>query len=301
MAQRGDPVILVRAETSPEDILGMAASQGILTSRGGMTSHAAVVARGMGKCCVVGCGEITIDPRYAHMMARGKTVAEGEFLSVDGTTGEVVAGNCRRVLGGDPGRRRGKAETRRFAALPAVRPDPRWADEVRRLGVRANADTPRDAASPARSARRDRTPPHGAHVLRGARITAVREMILAETPEGRKKALAKILPMQRGDFVGIFRETWERPVTDPPASTRRSTSSSRASPRRLAATARRWESRSTCLGGKVEALSEANPMLGHRGCRLGLTHPEIYEDPVRAIFEAVVEVARGGARPCPRS
>jgi len=300
MAQRGDPVILVRAETSPEDILGMAASQGILTSRGGMTSHAAVVARGMGKCCVVGCGEITIDPRYAHMMARGKTVAEGDFLSVDGTTGEVVAGKLptrpSEVIQVAVEEKLKPADSRLYRQFARILA---WADEVRRLGVRANADTPRDAhvarAFGAEGIGLCRTE----HMFfEEARITAVREMILAETPEGRKKALAKILPMQRGDFVGIFREMGERPVTirllDPPLH-----EFLPREPKALAATAKEMGISIDVLKGKVEGLSEANPMLGHRGCRLGLTHPEIYEIQVRAIFEAAVEVARGGRTPEP--
>ena len=300
MAQRGDPVILVRAETSPEDILGMAASQGILTSRGGMTSHAAVVARGMGKCCVVGCGEITIDPRYAHMMARGKTVAEGDFLSVDGTTGEVVAGKLptrpSEVIQVAVEEKLKPADSRLYRQFARILA---WADEVRRLGVRANADTPRDAhvarAFGAEGIGLCRTE----HMFfEEARITAVREMILAETPEGRKKALAKILPMQRGDFVGIFREMGERPVTirllDPPLH-----EFLPREPKALAATAREMGISIDVLKGKVEGLSEANPMLGHRGCRLGLTHPEIYEIQVRAIFEAAVEVARGGRTAVP--
>ncbi|HWC66167.1 MAG TPA: pyruvate, phosphate dikinase, partial [Thermoanaerobaculia bacterium] len=196
MAHAGDPVILIRAETSPEDILGMAASQGILTSRGGMTSHAAVVARGMGKCCVVGCGEITIDPRYARMTSRGKIVSEGDYLSVDGTTGEVIAGKLptrpSEVIQVAVEGKLKAAESRLYRQFARVL---EWADEVRRLGVRANADTPRDAhvarAFGAEGIGLCRTE----HMFfEEERITAVREMILAESAEGRKKALAKILP-----------------------------------------------------------------------------------------------------------
>ena len=300
MAQRGDPVILIRAETSPEDILGMAASRGILTSRGGMTSHAAVVARGMGKCCVVGCGEITIDPRYARMMSRGQTVSEGDFLSVDGTTGEVLSGKLSTrpsevIQVAVEGKLKPSDSKiyRQFARLLE------WADEVRRLGVRANADTPRDAhvarAFGAEGIGLCRTE----HMFfEEERITAVREMILSETPEERKKALTKILPMQRSDFIGIFREMRGLPVTvrllDPPLH-----EFLPREPKALAATAREMGVSVEVLKGKVEGLSEANPMLGHRGCRLGLTHPEIYEIQVRAIFEAAVEVARGHMRPIP--
>jgi len=300
MAERGDPVILIRAETSPEDILGMAASRGILTSRGGMTSHAAVVARGMGKCCVVGCGEISIDARYERMMARGKTVAEGDYLSVDGTTGEVIAGKLptrpSEIVQVAVEERLKPSESRlyrQFARLLS------WADEFRRLGVRANADTPRDAhvarAFGAEGIGLCRTE----HMFfEEERIAAVREMILAETAEGRKRSLAKILPMQRGDFVGIFREMGERPVTirllDPPLH-----EFLPREPKALAATAREMGISIDVLKGKVEGLSEANPMLGHRGCRLGLTHPEIYEIQVRAILEAAVEVAKTGRAPVP--
>ncbi len=300
MAQRGDPVILVRAETSPEDILGMAASKGILTSRGGMTSHAAVVARGMGKCCVVGCGELTIDSRYARLMSRGQTVSEGDFLSVDGTTGEVLSGKLStrpseviQVAVEGKIKPSDSKIYRQFARLLG------WADEVRTLGVRANADTPRDAhvarAFGAEGIGLCRTE----HMFfEEERITAVREMILSETPEERKKALTKILPMQRGDFAGIFREMRDLPVTirllDPPLH-----EFLPREPKALAATAKEMGVSVEVLKGKVEGLSEANPMLGHRGCRLGLTHPEIYEIQVRAILEAAVDVARSGIRPIP--
>ena len=300
MAQHGDPVILIRAETSPEDILGMAASQGILTSRGGMTSHAAVVARGMGKCCVVGCSEISIDARYARMMARGQIVSEGDFLSVDGTTGEVISGKLptrpSEVIQVAVEGKMKPADSRLYRQFARIL---EWADEFRRLGVRANADTPRDAhvarAFGAEGIGLCRTE----HMFfEEERITAVREMILAETAEGRTKALAKILPMQRGDFVGIFREMGERPVTirllDPPLH-----EFLPREPKALAATAKEMGISIEVLKGKVEGLSEANPMLGHRGCRLGLTHPEIYEIQVRAILEAAVEVARHGKTPVP--
>ncbi len=300
MAASGDPVILIRAETSPEDILGMNAARGILTSRGGMTSHAAVVARGMGKCCVVGCSEISIDARYARMIARGRTIAEGDYLSVDGTTGEVLAGQMSthpsEVVQVAVERRLKAGESeiwRDFAQLLG------WADARRRLKVRANADTPNDArvarAFGAEGIGLCRTE----HMFfEEGRIAAVREMILAETAEGRKKALTKILPMQRGDFVGLFREMGDRPVTirllGPPLH-----EFLPREPKALAATAKEMGVSVEVLKGKVEALAEANPMLGHRGCRLGLTHPEIYEIQIRAIFEAAVEVARKGKAPVP--
>jgi pyruvate,orthophosphate dikinase len=300
MAERGQPVILVRAETSPEDILGMNASRGILTSRGGMTSHAAVVARGMGKSCVVGCSELSIDARHARMVTGGRAIAEGDFLSVDGTTGEVIAGELptrpSEVIQVAVERKMKPKDSeiyRDFARLLV------WADGQRRLGVRANADTPNDArvavAFGAEGIGLCRTE----HMFfEEERIAAVREMILAETPEERKRSLKKILPMQRGDFLGIFREMGDRPVTirllDPPLH-----EFLPREPKALAATAREMGVSVEVLQGKVDQLSESNPMLGHRGCRLGLTHPEIYEIQVRAIFEAAVEIARRGRAPVP--
>jgi pyruvate,orthophosphate dikinase len=300
MAQAGDPVLLVRAETSPEDILGMSAARGILTSRGGMTSHAAVVARGMGKPCVVGCGEISIDPRHARMVARGRAISEGEFLSLDGTTGEVLLGQLStrpsevtQVLVEKRTPVSRSLISRHFARLLS------WADDCRKLGVRANADTPHDArvalAFGAEGIGLCRTE----HMFfLEERIAAVREMILADSGKGRKKALAKILPMQRSDFLSIFREMGDRPVTirllDPPLH--------EFLPREakaLSDTARGMGVSVDVLQGKVEGLSEANPMLGHRGCRLGITHPEIYEMQVRAILEAAVAVARRGRPPRP--
>jgi pyruvate,orthophosphate dikinase len=300
MARAGEAVILVRAETSPEDILGMSAARGILTSRGGMTSHAAVVARGMGKPCVVGCGELTIDAGHARMLSRGHSVEEGDFLSVDGTTGEVLTGEI-------PTR---PSEVIQVAVEGTLRPSQSriyrqfssllgWADRRRKLGVRANADTPHDAhvarAFGAEGIGLCRTE----HMFfENGRIAAVREMILADTSEGRRKALAKILPMQRGDFIGLFREMGRRPVTirllDPPLH-----EFLPREPRALAATAKEMGVSVDVLRSKVEALSEANPMLGHRGCRLGLTHPEIYEIQVQAILEAAVEEARHGRSPAP--
>jgi pyruvate,orthophosphate dikinase len=300
MAHAGDPVILIRAETSPEDILGMNAARGILTSRGGMTSHAAVVARGMGKCCVVGCSEISIDARYARMIARGRTICEGDFLSVDGTAGEVMVGKLptrpSEVVQVAVEARMTAADSeiyRDFAQLLA------WADARRRLRVRANADTPTDAKVARAFAAEGIGLCRTEHMFfEEGRIAAVREMILAENAEGRRKALSKILPMQRGDFAGLFREMAGRPVTirllDPPLH-----EFLPREPMALAATAREMGVSVEVLKGKVEALAEANPMLGHRGCRLGLTHPEIYEIQVRAILEAAAEVSRRGHTPIP--
>ncbi|HAD04815.1 MAG TPA: pyruvate, phosphate dikinase, partial [Desulfuromonas sp.] len=271
-------VILVRVETSPEDIHGMHAAQGILTARGGMTSHAAVVARGMGKCCVAGCGDIKVDYKAQEFTARGGVVIKkGEIITLDGTTGEVMKGAVPTVqpeLTGD------------FGILMA------WVDKFRRLKVRTNADTPHDAKV-ARSFGAEgiglcRTE----HMFFEAeRIMAVREMILAEDTAGRKRALAKILPMQKGDFLGIFREMKGLPVTirllDPPLHeflphTDKEIDDLAASMKVSVGT----------LKHKVEFLHEFNPMLGHRGCRLGITFPEIYDMQVQAIMEAACELVK---------
>ena len=300
MAAKGDPVVLVRVETSPEDIAGMNASAGILTTRGGSTSHAAVVARGMGKTCVVGAGEITVDGKKGEIRAKELKGSEGDWISIDGTTGEVILGQLptqpsevlRVVIDGT-------IPTEKSSLASAFTLLLSWADAHRRLGVRANADTPTDA----RVARLFGAQGIGLcrteHMFfEESRILAVREMILAQSPEGRRAALAKILPMQRQDFLGIFREMGERPVTirllDPPLheflpnedeAVRRTAQELGVPPEKVRE--------------RVAALHEANPMLGHRGCRLGITHPEIYETQVRAIFEASAEAVGSGLSPNP--
>ncbi len=276
---KGEPVILVRRETSPDDFHGMVQAQAILTARGGMTSHAAVVARGMGKCCVAGVRELEIDEAAGLMRVNGRTVRAGDWLTVDGSTGRVILGKARLVepeLGGE------------FATLMG------WADELRRLRVRANADTPADA----RRARAFGAEGIGLcrteHMFfEGDRIHAVREMIVAPDADGRRRALAKIQPMQREDFVGIFRAMDGLPVTirllDPPLH--------EFLPRgdeELGTLARALGLTLAHLRRLVENLTEANPMLGHRGCRLGITYPEITEMQARAIFEAACQVAAEG-------
>jgi pyruvate, orthophosphate dikinase len=300
MARKGDPVVLVRVETSPEDIAGMHAAVGILTTRGGITSHASVVARGMGKTCVVGAGEITVDEGRNELRARNLSAKEGDFLSVDGTAGDVLLGQLPtqpsevlRVLVD------GTLPPEKSPLFGSFQRLLEWADRSRRLGVRANADTPTDA----RVARLFGAEGIGLcrteHMFFGEnRIVAVRQMIVADTEADRRKALAKLLPMQREDFVGIFREMGERPVTirllDPPlheflphedAAVKKTAEELGISPEKLRE--------------RVRALAEANPMLGHRGCRLGITYPEIYETQVRAIFEAAAAVRREGLRPSP--
>jgi pyruvate,orthophosphate dikinase len=300
MAGKGDPVLLVRVETSPEDIAGMNAAAGILTTRGGATSHAAVVARGMGKTCVVGAGEITVNEERRELFARNLSAKEGDFLSLDGTTGEVILGELptepSEILRVLIDRSLEPENSPLFGAFTRLL---EWADRFRRLGVRANADTPTDA----RVARLFGAEGIGLcrteHMFFGEnRIGAVRQMIVAESEKDRRVALAKLLPMQREDFVGIFREMGERPVTirllDPPLheflpheeeAVRKTAADLGISPEKLRE--------------RVRALSESNPMLGHRGCRLGITYPEIYETQVRAIFEAAAAARREGLSPVP--
>ncbi|MGH9317252.1 MAG: pyruvate, phosphate dikinase, partial [Thermoanaerobaculia bacterium] len=300
MAVGGEPVVLAREETSPEDIAGMHAAAGILTTRGGATSHAAVVARGMGKTCVVGAGSIIVDAARKRMHAKKLEAGEGDWVSIDGTTGEVILGKLptqpsevlQVVI-------QGALSPEKSAVAKAFTRLLSWADSRRRLGVRANADTPTDA----RVARLFGAGGIGLcrteHMFfEESRILAVREMILAEDASGRRAALSRILPMQRQDFLGIFREMGERPVTirllDPPLHEFLPNEESA-----LAKTAADLQVSPEKLRERVSALHEANPMLGHRGCRLGITHPEIYETQVRAIFEAAAAAIGEGLSPNP--
>jgi pyruvate,orthophosphate dikinase len=300
MAADGKPVVLVREETSPEDIAGMHAAAGILTTRGGATSHAAVVARGMGKTCVVGAGEITVDEGRRQVRAKGLSASEGDWISIDGTSGEVLLGQIptrpSEVLQVALEKSLPPEKSGTFRAFDRIL---KWADGKRRLGVRANADTPTDARVAVVFGAQGIGLCRTEHMFfEEKRILAVREMILAETAEGRRAALGKILPMQREDFAGIFREMGERPVTirllDPPLHEFLPNEDEA-----LAKTAADLGVSAEKLRERVRQLHEMNPMLGHRGCRLGVTHPEIYETQVRAIFEAAAEVARGGGKPDP--
>ena len=275
--QAGRKVILVRVETSPEDIHGMHAAEGILTTRGGMTSHAAVVARGMGKPCVSGAGGLRVDLRKGVLMAMGVTLTKGDVITIDGGTGQVLKGRVPMLqpeLSGD------------FASIMS------WADGIRRMKVRTNAETPADART-ARSFGAE-----GIGLCRtehmffdGERIVAMREMILADTEAGRRAALAKLLPMQRSDFAELFEIMAGLPVTirllDPPLH------------EFLPKTDAEVEEVAKAMGvpadklrARTEALHEFNPMLGHRGCRLAVSYPEIAEMQARAIFEAAVEAAK---------
>ena len=274
-AEQGEQVLLVRLETSPEDIGGMNAAQGILTARGGMTSHAAVVARGMGKCCVAGCGDLAID-YTANQFSVGDTVVKGgDWVSIDGSTGEVMLGQVptqEPELSGD------------FATLMS------WADEIRTLNVRTNADTPHDSAVAREFGAEGIGLCRTEHMFfEGDRINIVREMILADDEQGRRRALEKLLPIQRGDFEGIFNAMAGLPVTvrllDPPLHEFLPHESDQQEEM-----ARRLDTSLRVIQDKVESLNEFNPMLGHRGCRLGITYPEIYEMQVRAILEAAANV-----------
>jgi len=278
-AEQNESVILVRAETSPEDIGGMHAAKGILTATGGMTSHAAVVARGMGKCCVAGCGSIKINEKERFFTVGKTTVKEGDIITVNGSTGEVINGAATLIepeLSGE------------FAEIL------KWSDEFRTLGVRANADTPADAKTARDFGAEGIGLCRTEHMFfEGDRIDAVREMILAENEDGRRRALTKVKPYQKEDFLGLFEAMEGLPVTirllDPPLhefipqtdeEIKRVSDASGLSMNQLKA--------------KAAELHEFNPMLGHRGCRLGLTYPEIYEMQVFAIFEAACELKKAG-------
>ncbi len=276
-AKIGLKVILVRVETSPEDIHGMNAAQGILTARGGMTSHAAVVARGMGKCCVAGCGEIKVNYTANEFSVNGTIVQKGDIITLDGSTGEVMLGLVPTV----PPRLTGD-----FQTLMG------WVDTFRTLGVRANADTPADAKIAREFGAEGIGLTRTEHMFfETDRIAAVREMILSNSVEERKKALAKILPMQKGDFIGIFREMKGLPVTirllDPPLHEFLPQGA-----KDITALAQTMGVSVQTLKSKVEQLHEFNPMLGHRGCRLGVTFPEIYDLQVQAIMEAACELTK---------
>jgi len=283
-AAKGDKVILVRIETSPEDIGGMHASKGILTARGGMTSHAAVVARGMGKCCVAGAGDMQIDYKAKQFHVGSVTVKEGDWISLDGSLGEVYTGKLDTVeaeLSGD------------FAKLM------KWADSARRLKVRTNADTPLDAKVAIKFGAQGIGLCRTEHMFfEGDRIIAVREMILSDTTEGREKALAKLLPMQRQDFEGIFKAMDGLAVTirllDPPL--HEFLPHEDENQKEMAKV---MNISLETVKRKVAALHEFNPMLGHRGCRLAISYPEIGKMQARAIMEAACNVKKQGVKVLP--
>jgi len=286
-----NPVILVRAETTPEDIHGMEVAVGILTSRGGMTSHAAVVTRGMGKCCVAGAGDIGVDEKAREMRVKGQVFKGGDWISLDGTTGRVIKGKLNSL---PP-----KADDPELQTILA------WAEPFRKIGVRANADIPRDAIQARAFGAEGIGLCRTEHMFFAEdRIPHMRTMILANNEKDRRAALKKLLPMQRADFMGLFRAMDGLPVTirllDPPLH--------EFLPKReelmveiavLEATkpkSPKLKDLRTLLR-RVEELHEFNPMLGHRGCRLGITYPEITEMQARAIFEAAVAVSKEGVKP----
>ncbi len=284
LADRGEKVILVRHETSPDDIKGMAKSKGILTSRGGMTSHAAVVARGMGKPCIVGAEDIIVDYDKQEFRAKGITVKKGDTITIDGATGNVYLG---------------EAPTVPPAFFPEFKELLSWADKIRWIGVRANADTPDDAKRAREFGAEGIGLARTEHMFfSGDRIYAMQEMILAETKEEREKALAKLLPMQKEDFKGLFRAMDGYPVTirtlDPPLH-----EFVPKTDEQIKELSKKTGVPEEVIRAKAKALEEANPMLGHRGCRLGITYPEITEMQVRAIFEAACEVKKEGVKVYP--
>jgi pyruvate,orthophosphate dikinase len=281
---QGKNVVLVRIETSPEDLRGMNVAKGILTARGGMTSHAAVVARGMGKCCVSGAGALVIDYKKRTMIVDGKTFVEGDFISLNGTTGEVYEGKIATIdpeLSGD------------FGELMQI------ADKYKRMSVRTNADTPKDAQIARNFGAQGIGLTRTEHMFfEGDRIKAMREMILADDVAGREKALEKLLPMQRSDFEGIFEAMAGYGVTirllDPPL--HEFVPHEEANQKEMA---KEMGISVEQVKNKVESLHEFNPMLGHRGCRLGITYPEITAMQARAIIEAAMNLKAKGidARP----
>ena len=276
LGTKGEKVVLVREETSPEDVHGMKPAQGILTSKGGMTSHAALVARGWGKCCIVGCGDIThVDIKKKTVSFGGRVLKEGDWISMNGTKGAVYEGTLPLITTGPE-------------KNPSFKKLMTWADQIRTLGVRTNADTPEDAKAAIALGAEGIGLTRTEHMFFGDRMWAVREMIMAEDAKGREKALRKLLPMQRKDFYGIFKVMAGRPVTirllDPPL--HEFVPNEKPAQKEMAA---RLGVPVKTVAAKVDFLSEFNPMLGHRGCRLGITHSEITAMQARAIFEAVVK------------
>src|ERR1043166_9022467 len=293
-AARGDAVILVREETTPEDFHGIVAARAVLTGRGGMTSHAAVVARGMGKCAIVGCRAITVDMLHRSFTVGDTTVTEGEWITLDGGTGRVFVGDLPTIPSEVMRVISGTLASEAAPVFLAYQELLGWADDARRLRVRANADTPKDA----RIARNFGAEGIGLcrteHMFfEGDRITAMREMIVAHDESGRRRALAKLLPMQQSDFIGIFDAMDGCPVTlRLPAPPLHEFLPHGGEESKLLA--RTLNLTREALARIVESLHETNPMLGHRGCRLGITYPEITEMQARAIFEAAKAVKQRG-------
>ena len=284
--EKGEKVILVRTETSPEDISGMHAAQGILTARGGMTSHAAVVARGMGKCCVAGCGDVMVNEKTKTFTVNGHTVKEGDWVTINGSTGQLMLGQVKLVspeLSGD------------FGILMG------WADKFRAMKVRTNADTPKDAAQARHFGAEGIGLTRTEHMFFAEdRIKAVREMILADNVEDRKAALAKVQPFQKEDFIGIFEAMESLPVTirllDPPLHEFLPQPDMH---KQIEELAHELGVSKQKIVDRIESLHELNPMLGFRGCRLGVVYPEIFDMQITAIFEAACELKKKGVNVIP--
>ncbi len=285
-AKNGHKVVLVRNETSPEDVHGMHAAQAILTAKGGMTSHAALVARGWGKCCIVGCSALEIDMRNKVINVNGRVLKEGDWITLNGTKGRVYEGKLN-LLPVDPEHNKWYKELMK------------WADSFRKIGVRTNSDTPHESALARTFGAEGIGLCRTEHMFfEAGRIKAVREMILSDTEDERRTALAKLLPYQKDDFIGIFKAMAGLPVTirllDPPLH-----EFLPHSDKELEELAQEMKVPFSKLDQRNKALHEFNPMLGHRGCRLGITYPEIYEMQARAIMEAACELKKGGTKVIP--
>ncbi|MBQ2862086.1 MAG: pyruvate, phosphate dikinase, partial [Oscillospiraceae bacterium] len=279
-AKRGEKVVLCRLETSPEDIEGMHHSQGILTVRGGMTSHAAVVARGMGTCCVAGCGDITMHEEEKYFELGGKTFREGDYISLDGSTGKIYGEAIPTVAASISGY---------FGTLMG------WADEIRTLGVRTNADSPKDAQQAVKFGAEGIGLCRTEHMFFNPdRIPSMREMIVSKDEEHRRAALAKLLPMQREDFEGLYEALEGKPVTirflDPPLH-----EFLPSAEEDIVALANEMNLSVEELKATIAGLHEFNPMMGHRGCRLAVSYPEIAEMQTRAVIEAAINVKKNHA------
>jgi pyruvate,orthophosphate dikinase len=296
-AEKGEKVLLVRIETSPEDLRGMIAAEGILTARGGVSSHAALVARQMGKVCVCGAAAVSIDYDKKTTTIAGHTFKEGDFLSIDGTAGTVYAGQIKtapsEIVSGLLNNDKAAQKTEKYKNYVQLM---QWCSQATRLQVRTNADNPEQTAQALAFGAQGIGLTRTEHMFfEGDRIDAVREMILADTVEGRKKALAKILPYQRADFTGIFKALNGLPATirllDPPLH-----EFVPHDEKSQAALAKKLGIKAEKVTARVKALHETNPMLGHRGCRLGIAYPEITETQARAIFEAAAAVQKKGIK-----
>ena len=297
---KGKKVILVRHETSPEDVAGMHAAVGILTSTGGMTSHAAVVARGWGKCCIAGCSALNIDYTKKEIRVAGKTIKEGDFISLDGSTGEVMLGDVKSTS--SPviaGLVEGKVSAKKSDICKMFNQIMEWADEYRKINVRTNSDTPKDSLAARRLGAEGIGLTRTEHMFfEGERIWAVREFILAQDTEAREQALKKLLPYQRKDFEGIFKEMNGLPVTirllDPPLHEFLPNNEPG-----IKEMARRLKQTPARIKDLVKSLHEMNPMLGHRGCRLSVTYPELCVMQTKAIMEAACNMAKKGIKVLP--